>query len=309
MKKILDFKDFYLFEKEISESKSSIFDLENKLVYQSIKDLRTTTINGKEYTFICIGSGMESYAKSTIEKDKQISEILLKMSSHKDKVLAFCNDGIYIISEAVCNGIMSLSSSIFSYVKDGSITVGVSVEYILKKINTYYKDRGDEPFNNMKDNPSEFFKLVIRDLYKLAETSPKASEAISVLVVGSYKSSTSSFKTIPNFLDECIYKEAKDSGVRSVNVGQNIEDFYKVAQNTLNNLNIPINKTIEEGTEKLSDIIEKGIRKSGIFASRLKKESGEALKSLQNRIAPSGKSILAKSKPIWDSIAGKKRTN
>lgn len=309
MEKILDFKDFYLFEKEISESKSGIFDLENKLVYQSIKDLRTTTINGKEYTFICIGSGMESYAKSTIEKDKQISEILLKMSSHKDKVLAFCNDGIYIISEAVCNGIMSLSSSIFSYVKDGSITVGVSVEYILKKINTYYKDRGDEPFNNMKDNPSEFFKLVIRDLYKLAETSPKASEAISVLVVGSYKSSTSSFKTIPNFLDACIYKEAKDSGVRSVNVGQNIEDFYKVAQNTLNNLNIPINKTIEEGTEKLSDIIEKGIRKSGIFASRLKKESGEALKSLQNRIAPSGKSILSKSKPIWDSIAGKKRTN
>jgi hypothetical protein len=42
--------------------------------------------------------------------------------------------------------------------------------------------------------------------------------------------------------------------------------------------------------------------------NRWRKMEG-ALKSLQNRIAPSGKSILSKSKPIWDSIAGKKRTN
>lgn len=309
MEKILDFNDFSLFENEIADSKSNLFDFENKLVYQTIKDLRTTTISGKEYTFICIGSGMETYAKSISEKDKKIGEVLSKMAAHKDKVLAFCSDGIYIISEAVCNGIISMSSSIFSYVKEGSITAGISVVYILKKINSYYKNKGGEPFNNMKENSSDLFKLVITDLYKLAESSPKASEAVSVLVVGGYKSSTSSFKTIPNFLEDCLYKTAKDVGIRSVNIGQNIEDFYKVAQNTLNNLSVPINKTIEEGVEKLSEVIEKGIRKGGIFATRLKKESGDALKTLQARIAPTGKAIIAKSKPIWDSIAGKKRSN
>ncbi len=309
MKKILDFKDFSLFESEISEAKSSLFDFEDNLVYQTIKDLRTTTISGKEYTFICVGSGMETYAKSISEKNKKAGEIVSKMAAHKDKVLAFSSDGIYIISEAVCNGIMSLSSSIFSYVKEGEITAGISVVYILKKINTYYKDKGEEPFNNMKEDSASFFKLVISDLYKLAEKSPKASEAISVLVVGCYKSSTSSFKTIPNFLEDCVYKTAKEAGIRSVNIGQGIEDFYKVAQNTLNNLSVPINKTIEEGVEKLSEVIERGIRKGGIFATRLKKESGDALKKLQDRIAPTGKAIIAKSKPIWDSIAGKKRSN
>lgn len=309
MKKILDFKEFSLFENEISDAKSSLFDFENKLVYQTLKDLRTTTISGKEYTFICVGSGMDSYAKSISKKDEKLGETISKMAEHKDKVLAFCSEGIYIISEAVCNGIISLSSSIFSYVKDGSITAGISVVYILKKINSYYKNHGREPFDNMKDDPSGFFKLVIGDLYKLAESSPKASEAVSVLVVGSYKSSTSSFKTISDFLDDCVYKTAKDLGIRSVNIGQGIDDFYRVAQNTLNNLGVPINKTIEEGIEKLSEIIEKGIRKSGTFANRLKKESGDSLRKLQDRIAPAGKAIILKSKPIWDSIAGKKRLN
>lgn len=309
MRNILPFKDFLLLEGEENSNKSSLFDLDNKLVYQTLKDIRTATINGKEYTFMCIGSGMAGYAESVSKQNENLGKILSKIAENKDKVLVFSPDGIYVISEAVSNGIMSLAFSIFSYVKEMSITAGSSIVYGFKRINSYFEKNGESPFNQMKQDPTGIFNTILTDLYKLAEDSSKASEAISVLVVGGYKSSTSSFKTIPNFLENCLYKVAKDLGIRSVNVGQNIEDFYKVAQNTLNNLGVPITKTIDSGLEKLSSMVEKGIRKSEIFATRLKKESAEALKSAQDRIAPTGKMIVSKSKPVWDSIFGKKRSN
>jgi len=309
MKKILDFKDFSLFENEIAEGKSKLFDFENKLIYRTLKDVKTTTIGGREYNFMCVGSGMKAYADSVNESNKKIGAILLKIAEKKDKSLVFTPDGIYVVSEAVADGLMTLASSIFSYVKEGEITAGLSVIYTFKRINTYYSDKGEEAFNNMKEDSAALFKMVLRDLYKLAEKSPNASEAVSILTVGAYKSATSSFKTIPEFLNSCIYGTAKDLGIKSVNIGQNIEEFYKVCQNTLDNLKVPINKTIEDGMEKMSQMIDKGIRKGRVLGARLEKEAQEAFKAVQDRIAPTGKAIATKSKNIWNSISGKKITN
>lgn len=309
MDKILDFKDFTLFENEIAESKSKLFDVDNTLVYKTLKDVKTTTISGREYNFLCVGSGMKTYADSINESNKKIGSILLKIADKKDKCLVFTPDGIYVVSEAVADGIMTLASSIFSYVKEGEITAGLSVIYTFGRINKYYTDNGEEPFNNMKEEPSTLFKMVLKELYKLAEASPKASEAVSVLTVGSYKASTSAFKTIPEFLSSCVYGTAKEVGIKSVNIGQNIEDFYKVCQNTLDNLKVPINKTIDDGMDKMTQMIDKGIRKGNVFGARLKKDAQDALKNVQDRLAPTGKAIANKSKNIWDSIAGKKRTN
>ncbi len=309
MKKILDFKEFSLFENEISDSKSNIFDFNNKLIYRTLKDIKTTTIGGREYNFLCVGSGMKTYADSVAKSNKKIGDVLLKIAEKKDKSLVFTPDGIYVVSEAVSDGLMSLTSSIFSYVKEGEITAGLSVIYTFKRINTYYTDKGEESFNNMKEDPAALFKMIIKDLYKLADKSPNASEAVSILTVGAYKASTSSFKTIPEFLNSCLYETAKELGIKSVNIGQNIEDFYKVCQNTLDNLKVPVNKTIEEGVEKMSQMIDKGIRKGRIFGARLEKETQDALKAVQDRIAPTGKAIATKSKNIWNSISGKKVTN
>lgn len=309
MNKILDFKDFVLFENEVAESKSKLFDIDDKLVYRTLKDVKTTTIGGREYNFLCVGSGMKSYADSVIEKNKNEGEVLLKIAEKKDKSLVFTPDGIYVVSEAVADGIMTLASSIFSYVKEGEITAGLSVIYTFSRINKYYSDKGTEAFNSMKEDPSALFKMVLRDLYKLAEASPKASEAVSVLTVGSYKAATSSFKTIPEFLSSCIYGTAKEVGLKSIKIGQNIEDFYKVCQNTLDNLKVPINKTIDDGMEKMTQMIDKGIRKGNVFGARLKKDTQDALKAVQDRIAPTGKAIATKSKNIWNSISGKKVTN
>jgi len=309
MNKILDFNNFVLFENEITESKSNLFDIDNKLLYRTLKDVKTTTISGREYNFMCIGSGMKAYADSINETNKKIGSVLLKIADKKDKAIVFTPDGIYVVSEAVADGLMTLASSIFSYVKEGEITAGLSVIYTFSRINKYYTDKGEEYFNNMKEDPASLFKMVIKDLYNLAEKSPKASEAVSVLTVGSYKSSTSAFKTIPEFLSSCVYATAKEIGIKSVNIGQNIEDFYKVSQNTLDNLKVPINKTIDDGMEKLTQMIDKGIRKGNVFGARLKKDTQDALKSVQDRIAPTGKAIATKSRNIWDSIAGKKRTN
>lgn len=309
MNKILDFNDFVLFESEITDSKSKLFDIDNKLLYRTLKDVKTTTISGREYNFLCVGSGMKAYADSINESNKKIGATLLKIAEKKDKTLVFTPDGIYVVSEAVADGIMTLASSIFSYVKEGEITAGLSVIYTFSRINKYYTDKGEETFNSMKEDSSGLFKMVLKDLYKLAESSPKASEAVSVLTVGSYKSSTSSFKTIPEFLSSCVYGTAKEVGVKSINIGQNIEDFYKVCQNTLDNLKVPINKTIDDGMEKMTQMIDKGIRKGNVFGARLKKDTQDALKTVQDRLAPTGKAIATKSRNIWDSIAGKKRIN
>ena len=303
MDNLLSFNDFVLFEDENkTEDKKNLFDMNNKLVFRTIKDLRSLTINKNQYTFFCVGSGMEAYAKNVAEKNKEYGDVLSKIASKKDKTLVFTDEGIYIVSEAVFNGIVSLTSSIFSYLNEGSITAGVSVGYTFNRMNIYFNNKGAEPFNNMKEDPSGLFKKVMKELYTLADSSPKASEAVSILTVAAYKSSPTSFKTIPNFLDDCIYKTAKDLNLKSVKVGQNIEDFYKVCSNTLDNLKVPIVKTIEDGMEKLSNIIDKGIRKSTIFGARLNKDSADALKAAQDRIAPTGKIIADKSKHIWNSV-------
>ena len=291
MDKILDFNNFVLFENEITESKSNLFDIDNKLLYRTLKDVKTTTISGREYNFMCIGSGMKAYADSINETNKKIGSVLIKIADKKDKSIVFTPDGIYVVSEAVADGLMTLASSIFSYVKEGEITAGLSVIYTFSRINKYYTDKGEEAFNNMKEDPASLFKMVIKDLYNLAEKSSKASEAVSVLTVGSYKASTSAFKTIPEFLSSCVYATAKEAGIKSVNIGQNIDDFYKVSQNTLDNLKVPINKTIDDGMEKMTQMIDKGIRKGNVFGARLKKDTQDALKSVQDRIAPTGKAI------------------
>jgi len=305
MQKILSFKEFVLFESE-SRTTKKLFDLNNKLAYKTIKDLRTSKINDKEYTFFCVGSGMKTYADDVKNSDKERGEVLSKMAGQKDKVIVFSEEGIYIISEAVFNGLVSLSTSIFSYVPDGSIRAGISITRVFELINIYFNNKEKAPFDSMKDDPSGICKIIISDLYKLADSSPKASEAVSVLTVALYKSAPTSFKTVPNFLEDCVYKIAKDLNLKSVKVGQNMEDFYKVAQNTLDNLNVPIIKNIEMGLDKMAAAIEKGIRKSNIFSTKIGKEAGEALKAAQERIAPTGKSIASKSKPIWDSIFNKK---
>jgi hypothetical protein len=306
MNNLLSFKDFVLFEDKETNTTKKLFDLDNKMTYKTIKDLRTSKIGDKIYTFFCVGSGMEAYANSFIEKDKERGEALQKIANNKDKTLVFSEQGIYVVSEAVFNGLVSLSTTIFTYVPDGSITTGISITRVFKLINVYYNNKGKAPFDSMKEDPATIAKTIISDLYKLADSSPKASEAVSVLTVALYKSSPSSFKTIPNFLEDCVYNTAKDLNLKSVKVGQNIEDFYKVAQNTLDNLNIPILKNIEMGLDKMSAIVERGIRKTNIFSTKIGKEAGEALKAAQERIAPTGKAIASKSKPIWDSIFGKK---
>lgn len=310
MERILDFKNFVLFEGNFSSSKSDLFDLNNKLVYRAIKDIRTATIGGKEYTFLCVGSGMKTYLKSLSNPGEEKEKVISKISEMQDKVLAFTPNGIYVITEAVTNGIITLASSIFSYVKEGNIKIGVSVIESLKKIDTYYKENGETPFNDIKDDSAEFSRRVITDLYKLSGTSSKTSEVISILVVGSYQASTSSFKTIPDFLNSCVYDTAKELNIRSVNIGQGIEDFYRVAKNTLNNLGVPINKTINNGIERITDIIKDELKKDYQEASKiLDKESYTSMKKTQNRIFSDGNTLISKSKPIWDSFQGKKRSN
>lgn len=301
-KKILSFNDFSLLEKEMINSEKSLLDFNNSLVFQTIKDIRNANINGKEYTFFCIGSGMKSYAEST----NSGKETLNKIAENKDKVLAFTSEGIYIISEAVFNGLISLASCVFPYVKEGEISIGASIISGFNRINKYYKEKGSEPFEKMNEDPAGLCKIIISDLFKLAGKYPKTSEAISLIVVGCYNSATSSFKTIPNFLEDCVYGTAKELNIQSVKYGENIETFHKVAENTLRNLNIPITKLVEKGLKKIASNIDSGISKYNKDNLGISSQSYKALESSQKRIAPSGEVIVSKSRPIWDSIFSKK---
>jgi hypothetical protein len=298
---ILSFRDFLL-EKENTSPNKSLLDFNNSLVFQTIKDIRTATIGGKEYTFYCVGSGMKSYAESS----EQNKETLNKIAERKDQVLVFAPDGIHVITEAVFNGLISLASCVYPYVKEGSISIGAGIISGFKKINEYYKQNGESSFDQMKEEPTTLCKIIITDLYKLLNVSPKASEGISLIVVGAYNSVSSSFKTVPNFLQECVYSPAKELNIQSVKYGENIDTFHKVAENTLRNLSIPITKLVESGLEKIASSIEKGIHKYNKENLDINKQAYDALESAQKRIAPSGKVIISKSRPIWDSIFSKK---
>jgi hypothetical protein len=254
-RKILSFNDFLLLEKEKPDIEKSLLDFNNSLVFQTIKDIRNANIGGKEYTFFCIGSGMRSYAEST----KYGKDALNKIAENKDKVLVFSPEGIYIISEAVFNGLISISSCVFPYAKESDISIGASIISAFKRINDYYKEKGESPFNDMKEDPTELCKTIISDLYKLSGKYPKTSEAISLIVVGCYNSASTSFKTIPNFLENCVYNTAKDLNIQSVKYGENIETFHNVAENTLRNLNIPITKLVEKGLKSKDDAVAKAL--------------------------------------------------
>ena len=299
---ILSFNDFSLLEKENNSSEKSLLDFNNSLVFQTIKDIRNANINGKEYTFFCIGSGMKSYEEST----KYGKDALIKMAENKDKVLVFSPDGIYVISEAVFNGLISLASCVFPYVKSGDISIGASIISGFNRINKYYKENGFKSFNQINDSPAGLCKIIISDLFQLAGKYPKTSEAISLIVVGCYNSATSSFKTIPNFLEDCVYGTAKELNIQSVKYGENIETFHKIAENTLRNLNTPITKLVEKGLETIASNIDSGISKYNKDNLGINSQAYKALESAQNRIAPSGEVIVSKSRPIWDSIFAKK---
>ena len=299
---ILSFNDFSLLEKENNSSEKSLLDFNNSLVFQTIKDIRNANINGKEYTFFCIGSGMKSYEEST----KYGKDALIKMAENKDKVLVFSPDGIYVISEAVFNGLISLASCVFPYLKSGDISIGASIISGFNRINKYYKENGFKSFNQINDSPAGLCKIIISDLFQLAGKYPKTSEAISLIVVGCYNSATSSFKTIPNFLEDCVYGTAKELNIQSVKYGENIETFHKIAENTLRNLNTPITKLVEKGLETIASNIDSGISKYNKDNLGINSQAYKALESAQNRIAPSGEVIVSKSRPIWDSIFAKK---
>lgn len=299
---ILSFNDFSLLEKENNSGEKSLLDFNNSLVFQTIKDIRNANINGKEYTFFCIGSGMKSYEESS----KYGKDALIKMAENKDKVLVFSPDGIYVISEAVFNGLISLASCVFPYVKSGDISIGASIISGFNRINKYYKENGFKSFNQINDSPAGLCKIIISDLFQLAGKYPKTSEAISLIVVGCYNSATSSFKTIPNFLEDCVYGTAKELNIQSVKYGENIETFHKIAENTLRNLNTPITKLVEKGLETIASNIDSGISKYNKDNLGINSQAYKALESAQNRIAPSGEVIVSKSRPIWDSIFAKK---
>lgn len=306
MRRILNFNAFRINEEK---SDKKLFDLDNPLTYQTIKDLRSARINGKGYVFLCVGSGMKTYAEEVSKNNKDLGEILESISLNKDKVLVFSLDGIYVISEAVYNGIIALASSIFPYIKEGLVEVDPSVFSNLEKINVYYEEKGKDPFFDLLKKPAGFFKKIMNDLYTLAMDSPKASEALSVLVVGAYKSSTSSFKTIKDFQRRCIYEPAESLEITTLNLGRDVEDLYKVAQNTLNNLEFPIARKIEQGGEALSELMDKEIKYTKRIAKTINSEASEYLLKTQERIAPNGEFVIGKNKPVWDYIFNETRKN
>jgi hypothetical protein len=306
MRKILNFSNFRINEEK---SEQKLFDLDNPLAYQTIKDLRSARIDGKGYVFLCVGSGMNAYASDIAKNDRDLGEILDAIALNKDKVLVFSLDGIYVISEAVYNGIIALATSIFPYIKEGSVEIDPSVYSNLEKINVYYEEKGKDPFFDLQKKPAGFFKKIINDLYSLAMDSPKASEALSVLVVGAYKASTSSFKTIKDFERRCIYEPAEDLEITTLNLGRDVEDLYKVAQNTLNNLEFPISRKIEKGGEELSEIMDKEVKYTKRIAKTINQDAAEYLIKTQERIAPNGEFVISKNKPVWDYVFNETRKN
>ena len=76
-----------LFNDEVYEAaptgntvKGGLFDLNDKKVYDSVKNVKTAVVNGAKYTFLTIGQGMKAYADAQVKVAKAAGNALLNLA-------------------------------------------------------------------------------------------------------------------------------------------------------------------------------------------------------------------------------------
>lgn len=298
-----------LFNDEVYEAaptgntvKGGLFDLNDKKVYDSVKNVKTAVVNGAKYTFLTIGQGMKAYADAHVKAAKATGQALLDLAKFTGKVVIFTAAGLYVVTEAVANGLIGLATSVVGYAKKGLIGIGSTIASALKNANDYFKKLGKAVFSSIKNDAEAVAKGFMKGLYAIANTATKAKEALSTLTYAAYKISKTAFKSIANFATSCIYGVAKAVGVVALKIGKGISDFYNGAVSVVKSAKDSIVKTTKAGVNWVTDTVKKGLAKTAQVASKIKSGVVSTFKAAQNKIANTGKEILSVGKSIWNAL-------
>lgn len=298
-----------LFDEEIYEAapsgntvKGGLFDVNDKKVYNAVKNVKTAVIQGAKYTFLTIGSGMKAYADAHVKAAKATGQALLNLAKFTGKVVIFTAAGLYVVTEAVANGLISVATSIFGYAKKGALAIGSTIVTALKNANDYFKKLGKAVFNTIKNDAVAVGKAFMTGLYKVANLATKSAEAISALTVSAYKIAKTAFKGVANFASECIYGAAKSAKTLAVKIGKGIKDFYNSSVKVFKAAKDSIVKTTKAGFNSVANTIKSGVQKTVNVANKIKTGVGNALKTAQNKIVNTGKEILSIGSAIWKGL-------
>lgn len=298
-----------LFDHQIYEAapkgntvKGGLFDFDDSKTYNTVKNVKTAIVQGVEYTFLTISQGMRQYAEAQKKAAKAGAEALLNLAKFVGKVVIFTAAGIYVVTEAIANGLIALATTVFGYAKRGAIAIGSTIATAFKNVNNYFKKLGKAVFNTIKNDAIALAKAFMTGLYKVANLASKAVEAVCALTVAAYKAAKTAFKAVGNFVIDCIYGAAKAAKTVVIKIGKAISDFYNAAVEKYKSLKDSIIKTTKAGVQAVSDGIKKGIEKTKKVASKIKKGVGDALRTAQDKISKTGQEIVSQGKAIWNAI-------
>ena len=298
-----------LFDDEIYEAapkgntvQGGLFDVNDKNVYNAVKNVKTAVIQGAQYTFLTIGAGIKAYADAQVKAAKATGQALLNLAKFAGKVVIFTAAGLYVVTEAIASGLISLATSIFGYAKKGAIAIGSTLVTALKNANDYFKKLGKAVFNTIKNDALAVAKVFMTGLYKVANLASQAAQAVCALTVAAYKIAKTAFKTITNFAAECIYGAAKAAKTVAVKIGKGIQDFYNTSVTAFKATKDAIVKTTKAGFNAVANTVKAGVQKTVKVAAKIKTGVGNALKAAQNKIVNTGKEILSVGSAIWKGL-------
>ncbi|NBU97746.1 MAG: hypothetical protein EBS19_05945, partial [Spirochaetia bacterium] len=299
---MLSLFNWSLYEGGGNTVKGGLFDFNDKKTYQTVKNVKTAVVQGVQYTFLTIGQGMRSYADAKVKAGKTIGKALLNLAKFTGKVVVFTAAGIYVINEAIANGLVSLATSIFGYVKKGAIAIGNTIATAFKNVNDYFKKLGNAVFNTIKTDALAFAKAFMTGLYKVANLASQAVQAVCTLTVGAYRVAKTAFKGISNFTSECIYGAARAAKTVAIKIGKSVSDFYNSSVSAFKSAKDAIVKTTKAGVNAVVSTVKKGIDKTAKVVSQIKSGVGSALKTAQDKIAKTGQEILSHGRAIWKAL-------
>jgi len=298
-----------LFNDEIYEKnpagntvKGGLFDLNDKKVYDSVKNVKTAIVKNAQYTFLTIGQGMKAYADAHIKVAKAAGGALLNLAKFTGKVIIFTAAGLYVVTEAIANGLLGLATSVVSYVKKGAIAVGSTIASALKNANDYFKKMGSAVFSAIKTDAKALAEGFMKGLYAVANVCAKAKEALSTLTYAAYKLAKTSFKSIANFATSCVYNVAKGIGVVAIKIGKGISDLYNGAVSVVKSAKNSIVAATKAGVNAVATGIKTAVAKTAQVASKIKSTVVSTFKAAQSKIANTAKEIGSVAKAIWGAL-------
>jgi hypothetical protein len=298
-----------LFNDEIYEAapsgntvKGGLFDLNDKKVYNSVKNVKTAIVKGAKYTFLTIGQGMKAYADAQVKVAKAAGGALLNLAKFVGKVVIFTAAGLYVVTEAVANGLLGLATSVVGYVKKGAVAIGSTIVSALKNANDYFKRLGTAVFSSIKNDAEAVAKGFMKGLYAVANTCTKAKEALATLTYAAGKLAKTAFKSIANFTTSCVYNVAKAVGVVAIKIGKGISDFYNGAVSVVKSAKDSIVSATKAGVNAVATGIKAAVNKTAQVASKIKSGVAATFKAAQSKIANTAKEIGSVASAIWGAI-------